>query len=119
MKLIIITFLFLFSAYNLSTAQTAEIDSINRIISKKGETASGYYKYGKYEEAEKISKDILDLKLKYFSSNLLNLTVNYINLGSIYNTLARYDEALKNYLKALEIIETNEGREKVLYYGTG
>jgi len=67
-----------------------------------------YYQLKKYEEGIAIGKKALTLKL-YLSPEL------YIDMGSCYDNLEKYDEAIKLYDEALKLFPKNN----FLYYNKG
>jgi len=76
-----------------------------KLVFKVGE---GYYKLGKYKEAEARHRWALQVEEKVFGPEHPHTLMNINNLGNVLNSQGKYEEAEVMYRQALQ------GREKVL-----
>lgn len=70
---------------------------------------------GKLIEAEKYSSDIIKMYLDLDDKKYKQIALSYNQLATIQQNLFKYDLAKSNFLKAIEIIEKNYGRDNLHY----
>ena len=65
---------------------------------------------GKFEEAEQRYSETLQIRLKVFGEDSLDVAKTRMNIANIRNGQGRYDEALKIYTGVVQIQERVLGR---------
>jgi TonB family protein len=82
------------------SAEVAEIERINGEVKKM-------FRSGKYDEALKLAKQELDLRIKLYGAEGKDVAVAYSNIGSIYRAKDKPNEAITALKQALTISEKN------------
>ena len=73
---------------------------------------------GKFEEAEQRYSETLQIRLKVFGEDSLDVAKTRMNIANICNGQGRYDEALKIYTGVVQIQERALGRNHPLVADT-
>jgi tetratricopeptide (TPR) repeat protein len=70
-----------------------------------------YNSQGKYEEAEPLHLQALELRQRLLGENHPDVATSLNNLALLYNSQGRYEKAELLYLQALSIAEVSLGKE--------
>ena len=90
-------------------------ETVDSTIIVENQKAVTLLREGRYEEAEKQLKYVLDLKLLYWSEDYQNLGNTYLNLGVLYREFFQYEEAITAYDKAEEFYkQSNKNNSKIV-----
>jgi tetratricopeptide (TPR) repeat protein len=69
-----------------------------------------YYNQGRYEEAEPLYLQALELREKLFGNDHPDVATSYFNLGVLYHQQGQYQKAKSLYLSALQIYAQRLGQ---------
>ena len=62
-----------------------------------------YYSQGQYERALEYYQKPLDIRIRVFGSDHLDVAKSYNNIGNVYDSQGKYEEALEMHTKSLDI----------------
>ncbi len=105
MKKIILIFAII-QVMSFSLIAQTSTEEIEKLKQANQETVAKY-KAGKFNDALKSAQTALDLTIKIYGAEHLEMATSYTNLGAIYRADKKYKEAVENFQKAFVIYQQN------------
>ncbi|MDQ3132332.1 MAG: TonB family protein [Acidobacteriota bacterium] len=113
MKKLILTIVFLtVCSIHAQSDNKETIEQINR-------NAISLYRSGKFEEALKLARQVVDLSFKVYGGESQETATAYLNLGMIYREKKKLKESIENLQKAVDIyqrVPNIEGKQLIAAY---
>lgn len=103
-KLIVIILTIQIAGLCLYGQDTAKNEQVKQ-LTKKNQTVVSYFKEGDYKKAQAVAEEAVELSKTVYGDEHIETAAAYKNLGEIFRVREKYDNAIENFTKALEIYQ--------------